>query len=71
MFFDVKNILGAGEAHNHTTNAVERTVPSELFCHSIPVVWYTLRFGAEKGGGQAVGFAFRGTSGRMNPIAGP
>ncbi|WP_297547693.1 hypothetical protein [Amycolatopsis sp.] len=41
-FFDVKNILGVGEAHNRTTRAVERTVPFGLFCHSILIVWYVL-----------------------------
>jgi hypothetical protein len=42
IFFDVKNILGVGEARNRTTTAVERTVPFGLFCHSILVVWYAL-----------------------------
>lgn len=42
MFFDVKNILGVGQARNRTTKAVERTVPFGLFCHSILIIWYTL-----------------------------
>lgn len=41
-FFDVKNILGVGEARNRTTKAVQRTVPFGLFCHSILIIWYTL-----------------------------
>ncbi len=39
-FFDVKNILGVGEARNRVRKAVERTVPFGLFCHSILIVWY-------------------------------
>lgn len=41
-FFDVKNILGVGQARNRVRKAVERTVPFGLFCHSILIVWYTL-----------------------------
>jgi hypothetical protein len=41
-FFDVKNILGVGQARNRTTKAVERTVPFGLFCYSILIVWYAL-----------------------------
>jgi hypothetical protein len=41
-FFDVKNILGVGQARNRTTKAVQRTVPFGLFCHSILIVWYVL-----------------------------
>lgn len=29
MFFDVKNILGAGQARNRVPKAVQRTVPSD------------------------------------------
>ena len=42
MFFDVKNILGAGQARNRVPTAVERTVPFGLFCHSILITWYAL-----------------------------
>jgi hypothetical protein len=42
IFFDVKNILGVGQARNRTTKAVQRTVPFGLFCHSILIVWYAL-----------------------------
>ena len=42
MFFDVKNILGAGQARNRVPKAVERTVPFGLFCHSILIAWYAL-----------------------------
>jgi hypothetical protein len=42
MFFDVKNILGAGEARNRVPQAVQRTVPFGLFCHSILIIWYAL-----------------------------
>jgi hypothetical protein len=41
-FFDVKNILGVGQARNRTQKAVERTVPFGLFCHSILILWYAL-----------------------------
>ena len=41
-FFDVKNILGIGQARNRTKKAVERTVPFGLFCHSILIIWYAL-----------------------------
>lgn len=41
-FFDVKNILGAGQARNRVTKAVERTVPFGLFCHSLLIIWYAL-----------------------------
>jgi hypothetical protein len=41
-FFDVKNLLGVGQARNRVRKAVERTVPFGLFCHSILIVWYTL-----------------------------
>jgi hypothetical protein len=41
-FFDVKNILGVGQARNRTTKAVERTVPFGLFCYTILVAWYAL-----------------------------
>jgi hypothetical protein len=41
-FFDVKNILGVGQARNRTTKAVHRTVPFGLFCHSILIIWYVL-----------------------------
>lgn len=41
-FFDVKHILGVGQARNRTKKAVERTVPFGLFCYSILILWYTL-----------------------------
>jgi hypothetical protein len=41
-FFDVKNILGVGQARNRVPDAVTRTVPFGLFCHSILVIWYAL-----------------------------
>ena len=41
-FFDVKNILGVGQARNRVTKAVERTVPFGLFCYSLLIIWYTL-----------------------------
>jgi hypothetical protein len=41
-FFDVKNILGVGQARNRVTKAVERTVPFGLFCHSLLIIWYAL-----------------------------
>jgi hypothetical protein len=41
-FFDVKNILGVGQARNRVRKAVERTVPFGLFCYSILTIWYAL-----------------------------
>lgn len=41
-FFEVKNILGVGQARNRVRKAVERTVPFGLFCYSILTAWYTL-----------------------------
>jgi SRSO17 transposase len=41
-FFDLKNLLGVGQARNRVRKAVERTVPFGLFCYSILVVWYAL-----------------------------
>ena len=41
-FFDVKNILGVGQARNRVPKAVQRTVPFGLFCHSILIIWYAL-----------------------------
>jgi DDE superfamily endonuclease len=41
-FFDVKNILGVGQARNRVPKAVERTVPFGLFRHSILILWYAL-----------------------------
>lgn len=40
-FFDVKHILGVGQARNRVTKAVQRTVPFGLLCHSILILWYT------------------------------
>lgn len=39
-FFDVKNLLGVGQARNRVRKAVERTIPFGLVCHSILIVWY-------------------------------
>jgi len=41
-FFDVKNVLGVGQARNRVRKAVERTVPFGLFCYSILTLWYAL-----------------------------
>jgi hypothetical protein len=41
-FFDVKNILGVGQARNRVRKAVERTVPFGLFCYGILTIWYVL-----------------------------
>ncbi len=40
-FFDVKNILGVGQARNRVRKAVERTVPFGLFCHTLLIIWYS------------------------------
>ena len=41
-FFDVKNILGVGQARNRVPKAVQRTVLFGLFCYSLLIVWYHL-----------------------------
>ena len=41
-FFDVKNILGVGQARNRVPKAVQRTVPFGLFCYSLLILWYHL-----------------------------
>ena len=41
-FFDVKNILGVGQARNRVQKAVQRTVPFGLFCYSLLILWYHL-----------------------------
>jgi hypothetical protein len=41
-FFDLKNILGVGQARNRVRKALERTVPFGLFCHSLLIIWYSL-----------------------------
>jgi hypothetical protein len=41
-FFDVKNILGVGQARNRVRKAVERAVPFGLFCHTLLIIWYSL-----------------------------
>ncbi|MGH3909189.1 MAG: hypothetical protein ACRDTE_34195 [Pseudonocardiaceae bacterium] len=40
-FFDVKNIPGVGQARNRVREAVERTVPFGLLCHSLLIIWYS------------------------------
>jgi hypothetical protein len=39
-FFDVKNLLGVGQARNRVPKAVQRTVPFGLLCHSLLIIWY-------------------------------
>nr|WTB35026.1 transposase [Streptomyces sp. NBC_00830]WTB35045.1 transposase [Streptomyces sp. NBC_00830] len=41
-FAEARGLLGAGQAHNRTRAAVERTVPFGLYCYTITVVWYAL-----------------------------
>jgi hypothetical protein len=41
-FAEARDLLGAGQAHNRTRHAVERTVPSTLYCYTITVAWYAL-----------------------------
>ena len=38
--FDVKNLLGVGQARNRVPKAVQRTVPFGLLCHSLLIIWY-------------------------------
>jgi hypothetical protein len=40
-FEDARQLTGAGEARNRTRRAVERTIPFELVCFSLAIVWYT------------------------------
>lgn len=41
-FAEARSLLGAGQAHNRTRAAVERTVPFGLYCYTITVAWYAL-----------------------------
>ncbi|MET8535085.1 hypothetical protein ABZV67_24970 [Streptomyces sp. NPDC005065] len=41
-FAEARGLLGAGQAHNRTRAAVERTVPFGLYCYTITVAWYAL-----------------------------
>jgi hypothetical protein len=36
---DAKQVFGAGQARNRTARAVERTVPFQLACQAIAVLW--------------------------------
>ena len=37
---DAKQILGAGQARNRAARAVERTLPFQLACQAIAILWY-------------------------------
>ena len=37
---DAKQVLGTGQARNRAARAVERTVPFQLACQAIAVIWY-------------------------------
>ncbi|MGH3151754.1 MAG: IS701 family transposase [Streptosporangiaceae bacterium] len=37
---DARQVFGAGQAHNRTARAVERTVPFQLACQAITTCWY-------------------------------
>jgi hypothetical protein len=37
---DARQVFGAGQAHNRTARAVERTVPFQLACQAIATTWY-------------------------------
>jgi hypothetical protein len=39
-FFKAKQIFGAGQAHNRTAAAVERTLPFMLIAQSVTICWY-------------------------------
>ncbi len=41
-FAEARHLFGTGQAHNRTRAAVERTVPSGLYCCTITVAWYAL-----------------------------
>jgi DDE superfamily endonuclease len=41
-FHDAKSIIGVGQARNRTPQAVQRTVPFGLLCHTITITWYAL-----------------------------
>ncbi|MEU9206762.1 hypothetical protein AB0D27_02085 [Streptomyces sp. NPDC048415] len=41
-FTEARGPLGAGQAHNRTRAAVERTVPFGLYGYTITVAWYAL-----------------------------
>jgi hypothetical protein len=40
-FYDIRNILGGGEARNRVRLAVERTVPFTMLVHTLIIIWYT------------------------------
>jgi len=37
---DAKQVFGAGQARNRTANAVRRTVPFQLACQTVTMIWY-------------------------------
>jgi hypothetical protein len=37
---DAKQEFGTGQARNRTANAVRRTIPFQLACQSLAVLWY-------------------------------
>jgi len=39
---DAKHIFGVGDARNRAPKAVERTVPFQLLCMTLTIVWYAL-----------------------------
>ncbi|MFK0297298.1 transposase, partial [Streptomyces sp. NPDC090442] len=41
-FFDCRQTLGVGQAHNRTRQAVERTFPFGMYVYSLIVLWYAL-----------------------------
>lgn len=40
LFEEARQVAGVGQARNRTRRAVERTIPFELVCFSLAVVWY-------------------------------
>jgi DDE superfamily endonuclease len=39
-FYDVRNVLGGGQARNRVRAAVERTVPFAMLIHTLIIIWY-------------------------------
>jgi hypothetical protein len=80
-FAEARNLLGAGQAHNRTRAAVERTVPFGLYCYTITVAWYALHVRVPiitsgqvrphvptRGGGRRVGRVDGCRGGRGGPV---
>jgi DDE superfamily endonuclease len=39
-FYDIRNVLGGGQARNRARAAVERTIPFTMLIHTLIIIWY-------------------------------